>query len=289
MSNALTNMLARFEALRWLPANQFEPLASAWEAFRAAALELRANPPLHYALMLERAAEASERAAPRPVRILDHGCGSGLPVMFLAACGYTNIYGVDFPKDRSALNAVLRHLNGETTGDRLVDYDGKKLPFADASIDLVYSQQVVEHISDECLDWYFREEKRVLAPTGMAVHWVPHRLGPYDSHTRTWFLHYLPSPVYERVAAAIGRPVPWHLHLRWPWQIARRITNDLGKIEDRTAQRVRLRDAEGRFDGPTGLRQLLASLGNMPVLGVLLTKPASAFLMREYVVRPDQG
>jgi SAM-dependent methyltransferase len=63
-------------------------------------------------------------------------------------------------------------------------YDGKHIPFPDASFDIIFSSNVIEHIRDE--ETIHGEMHRVLRPGGIAVHTVP------THHWRLWtsIIHY---------------------------------------------------------------------------------------------------
>jgi SAM-dependent methyltransferase len=50
-------------------------------------------------------------------------------------------------------------------------YDGRHIPFADATFDLVFSSNVIEHISDQ--QTIHAEIRRVLRPDGICIHVVP--------------------------------------------------------------------------------------------------------------------
>ena len=85
----------------------------------------------------------------------------------------------------------------------------------------MYSQQVLDHVADDVLEAFYAEEARVLRPGGIAYHQVPHRLVSYDSHTKTWFVHYLPGPLRRPLFRALGRDpdvVQELVRLRWPWE-----------------------------------------------------------------------
>jgi SAM-dependent methyltransferase len=53
----------------------------------------------------------------------------------------------------------------------ITDYDGRHIPFPDASFDVVFSSNVLEHVRD--LDQLEGEIKRVLRPGGICVHVLP--------------------------------------------------------------------------------------------------------------------
>lgn len=80
-------------------------------------------------------------------------------------------------------------------------YDGRTLPFADGSVDALYSSNVLEHVAD--LDSLLADMRRVLRPGGRAVHVVP------NARWRLWTLltHYpsLPRLIWRRLR---GRPMP---------------------------------------------------------------------------------
>jgi SAM-dependent methyltransferase len=74
-----------------------------------------------------------------------------------------------------------------------VQGDGRALPFADQSFDIVYANSVIEHLqSIENQKQFAREALRV--GRGVFVQ-TPNRWFPVEPHFVTLFLHYLPKPV----------------------------------------------------------------------------------------------
>ena len=69
--------------------------------------------------------------------------------------------------------------------------DGRRLPFADQSFDVVFSNSVIEHVGDWESQQRFAAE---IARVGRA-YWVqtPNRGFPVEPHLMTPFLHYLPK------------------------------------------------------------------------------------------------
>jgi len=93
-------------------------------------------------------------------RILELGAGDGWQASILARHGFT-VTAVDV----SAITADATQYAPVTI------YDGRTLPFPDASFDAIYSSNVLEHVKDfTCIQ---SELARVLVPEGIAVHCVP--------------------------------------------------------------------------------------------------------------------
>jgi ubiquinone/menaquinone biosynthesis C-methylase UbiE len=83
----------------------------------------------------------------RPIEsVLEVGCGTGRVLQQLASrhIGAT-FTGVDIGANRSS------EIDEAASKAKiaLLDYDGKRLPFEDASFDLVYATHVLEHVTDE--------------------------------------------------------------------------------------------------------------------------------------------
>lgn len=96
-----------------------------------------------------------------PLRVLDLGCGDGRTTMAIAgAVGAQAVSGVEF---HAATREAARAL-----GVNAIEADlDSRLPYADASFDVVFSNQVIEHLADT--DMFVSEIFRVLAPGGLAV------------------------------------------------------------------------------------------------------------------------
>jgi ubiquinone/menaquinone biosynthesis C-methylase UbiE len=76
----------------------------------------------------------------RPARAMDLGCGAGDSVdLFRALDPEVDWVGVDIEDSHE--------VSGRTRADaEFVTFDGERLPFPDASFDLVYCKQVLEHV-----------------------------------------------------------------------------------------------------------------------------------------------
>src|SRR5438045_811154 len=97
---------------------------------------------------------------PGGARILEIGAGSGQQALELQRRGFL-VTAVDVGNSNYAADRVFP----------VIDYDGKTLPVASTSVDVVFSSNVLEHIAD--LSGLHSEIRRVLRPDGMCVHVMP--------------------------------------------------------------------------------------------------------------------
>jgi len=258
-----------------------ENIEACWRNFQTAVAGCREQPPYHLLSILN-ALEASE-TAPSDIAILDQGCGTGLQVLFLLALGYTNIYGVDLGVGPTKWNRFLP-LFGGPSEERFFRYDGETLPIGDSTIDILISQQVVEHVSPPVYETYYSEAGRVLRPGGIAIHQVPHRLAPYDSHTKTWGIHYLPRSVALNLYSLIGNKrsfVEERLFLRWPWRHTGMVRMHIGPCRNLTPERLAKPVSKAYYDGPRGLRSIISWVTGLPAIGPVLAFVITPLFMLE--------
>jgi SAM-dependent methyltransferase len=153
------------------------------------------------------ALRAALRPGPRPLRLLDLGCGGGENTKLLAdGLGGCAVVGVDWA--RRPLTAA------QTQGVVVVQalLDGADLPFRDASFEVVVLSEVIEHLVDP--DRAVEEARRVLQPGGVFLVTTP--------NLAAWFNRLLLGigiqPVFSEVSSrkVFGRPgetVVGHLRL----------------------------------------------------------------------------
>jgi 2-polyprenyl-3-methyl-5-hydroxy-6-metoxy-1,4-benzoquinol methylase len=102
--------------------------------------------------------EGSPGDSPRPLRVLDVGCGEGQLTAAIAAAGYA-VVGIDIAEEplRRA-----RALHGELDV-RLVPAEGE-WPLQDASFDAVWAGETIEHVTDTA--GWLSQLRRVLRSGG---------------------------------------------------------------------------------------------------------------------------
>jgi SAM-dependent methyltransferase len=126
--------------------------------------------------------------------VLDVGCGLGMyTAAFLRETPH--VFGVEIERER-ALEARERAAG-------IVQTPGERLPFPDATFDVVFSHEVLEHVADDraCV----AEMVRVTRTGGRIVIFVPNRLYPFETHGIFWrgqyhfgnapLVNWLPTPL----------------------------------------------------------------------------------------------
>ncbi len=151
-------------------------------------------------------------------RILDNGCGLGT---YLAAFEpySSQRYGleVEFVRAHDAL----------ASSEGIVQGVGEHIPFADETFDLVFSNEVIEHVQNDAL--YAAEMARVTRSGGRILLFCPNRWYPVEQHGIFWrgrykfgnipLVNYLPDFLRSRLAPhvrtytkgsllALFRPLP---------------------------------------------------------------------------------
>jgi SAM-dependent methyltransferase len=97
---------------------------------------------------------------PAGARVLEIGAGTGWQARRLAAAGF-DVTAIDVADSNYRRARVWP----------IIDYDGRRIPAEDASFDVVFSSNVLEHVDD--VRCFLPETARVLRPGGRAVHLVP--------------------------------------------------------------------------------------------------------------------
>jgi SAM-dependent methyltransferase len=102
--------------------------------------------------------------------VLDHGCGSGRHVLYLARQGF-EVVGLDIAP--TGLYALLPKLAAEELVSYITLADYLQLPFEDGSFDAIISVRVIHHNRLALIRKTVSEMRRVLKPGGLIWITVP--------------------------------------------------------------------------------------------------------------------
>jgi SAM-dependent methyltransferase len=128
-------------------------------------------------------------STPRPLKVLDYGCGQGATVKMLRDRGI-EAYGCDaFVQIGKAPRDYVS--NPDWFGSVLKDMPEGRIPFAADSFDVVVSNQVIEHV--ENIELTLSEMHRVLRPGGVVFSVFPHKSVWREGHCGVAFLHWFPK------------------------------------------------------------------------------------------------
>jgi SAM-dependent methyltransferase len=131
--------------------------------------------------------------------VLDFGCGRGDAVDAWREAGH-EASGCDIALERSGESLCLIERP-------------YRLPFGDATFDLVVSNMVLEHVQDH--DAAFREIRRVLRPGGISLHLFPSRWTPIEPHLRVPLATILQKRWWLAVWARLGIRNQFQAGLTW--------------------------------------------------------------------------
>ena len=131
--------------------------------------------------------------------ILDVGCGIGTYVRRFRRYS-EEVHGIEVEPERVAeASAELPNI---------VVGVGERLPYPDDHFDLVFSNEVIEHVDDDRAT--AAEMVRVTKPGGAIVAFAPNRLYPFETHGAYFgaryvfgnipFINWLPDPLRDRFA-----------------------------------------------------------------------------------------
>lgn len=223
----------------------------------------------------------------KSIRILDYGCGGGQLLTYLRILGYKNLIGVDVRNQKTMNQLNILHDNMGFGSDTFFTYDGAQLPFNDTSFDIIISQQVLEHVHN--VDNYFSECKRVLSLKGKMLLDFPHRLVPFDTHTKMWFVHYFPVSIrnyfYDKyINDGAANMYASFLYLKPIWFYKKLLNQMFSSTVDITGDRISSFAYRDHYEGNILLRRAVGSLFNVPLIGKYINKFLSVFFNATLIV-----
>jgi SAM-dependent methyltransferase len=158
------------------------------------------------------ARKLQEIAAGQRLHVLDMGCGEGTVISSLIDYGHV-LHGFDLPDRAEALRTNMKlHFGGEYASRIRIMQDERRIPFDSARFDVVYANQVFEHV--RFLDQMVAECARVLKPGGALIALFPLATYPLEGHVLVPFAHWLPPGRVRRsylrtlMTFGIGRRLP---------------------------------------------------------------------------------
>ena len=222
----------------------------------------------------------------KTISILDYGSGGGQLVTYLFMLGYNNIVGVDVYSEER-----VKELNGlfsdVVKGNIFYSYDTITLPFLDNSFDLIVSQQVIEHVSN--IEQYFYESRRVMTPAGKMFLDFPHRLVPFDTHTRMWFVHYFPGFVrkyfYNKYREGSYERYCNKLYLRTPSFFYRLFDRMFANYNDLSRERIANFSGGNDYEGNVKVRRFVDKILHLPIVGMVTLNILSIFFNKSIVIQ----
>lgn len=208
-----------------------------------------------------------------PHRILEIGCSTGFKAAALKRrFPHAEVHGIDVDDAAIALGEVLWPE---------LDLDlapAERLPYPDASFDLVICLTTIEHVADvgRCI----AELARVLAPGGLALLEAPNYLWPVEPHLGIVVPPLAPKPIMRLCAVLQGqgrhRAYVDHLQLVHPAWLER-LFRARGLVWDNLAAEKLNQALGGAAGGVVAYRRLakvagwLGRLGLGPVLARAMT------------------
>lgn len=221
--------------------------------------------------------------------ILDHGCGSCSTLLYLFCLGYKDIWGVDVSCEEKKINFFLKNIC-DVKEERIFNLQDSKLNFEDNKFDLIISQQVLEHVKYDQKLIMIEEQSRVMKRGAFAYYQIPHILVPYEGHTKTWLIHWLPRKIAIFLYKIFGKNFIFfkdHLFLSFPSTYKRILKDKIGTISDLSFERIITFSNE--FKELTGIslfmRIFIVRICRLPILGNFFKKILVNFIMLELLVK----
>ena len=232
------------------------------------------------------------------IKILDFGCGGCTSVFYLRALGYTNVWGIDL-EVRPELDIFLKKTLSENLNSkkRISNYTKLPLDFEDNEFDFIFTQQVFEHVRFDAYMASLKEISRLLKIEGITYNQIPHKLVPYESHTKTWLIHWLPKNMTVFLFKLFGKNSSFineHLWFKFPWEYMISFDRIIGPTHNLSYDRIS-EFSDTNVVKPSGeilyefqglnrfLRILIAKLSKNKIIGKFVKFCFVYFIMLELV------
>jgi SAM-dependent methyltransferase len=203
-------------------------------------------------------------------RILDLGSGSG---SFVVACRRRGLRAFGLEPDRIGQGAKITSIQiarRRLTEPVFVSGVGEGLPFPDACFDLVFMNQVVEHVADQAK--VIRESARVLREGGVIYIACPNYLRFYEPHYKIFWAPLLPKALGRMYLRLRGRSPAMLNQLTYTTnrrlrKLLAALGSDYTVLDLHREQFLRKRSAGGFAAGST---RLVVKLTRLPLVGAVV-------------------
>jgi len=136
------------------------------------------------------------------LEIADVGCGGGALIRYLRAALPQLLPGCKVQVSGFDVSDFAPHGNSNLEADTKTVKTGEPWPYPDHSLDVIISNQVLEHVFDQ--PFFFRQIARCLKPDGFSVHLFPLKNVIYEDHVGIPLAHRIPKPGWIRLMSRIG-------------------------------------------------------------------------------------
>jgi 2-polyprenyl-3-methyl-5-hydroxy-6-metoxy-1,4-benzoquinol methylase len=160
------------------------------------------------------------------LRTLDLGCGTGELTVLMKLLGF-EATGIDVQSEDIRLARLLAQENG-LSADMFVRHEGRSLPFADASFDIVMMISVLEHLDDQTLHALLPELARICR--GVIFVQVPSSASFRDDHTGLRFVPAMPHWLARTYIAARGSKYRYSISSSGSWDVHYRSVDEILQI-----------------------------------------------------------
>jgi len=122
--------------------------------------------------------------------VLDYGCGDGKFTNTLVNAGASEVFGIDISQNALGFARKL------VPSANFMVFQGEQIEFSDKYFDVIFSLDVIEHISDNDRDRILTELIRILKPGGKLVLTVPSINKNLDAKH---FRHFIPGELIDKL------------------------------------------------------------------------------------------
>jgi 2-polyprenyl-3-methyl-5-hydroxy-6-metoxy-1,4-benzoquinol methylase len=157
------------------------------------------------------------------LRTLDLGCGTGELTVLMKLLGF-EATGIDVQAEDIRLAQLLAEENG-LAASMFVRHEGGRLPFANASFDIVMMISVLEHLDDQTLRALLPELARICR--GILFVQAPSSASFRDDHTGLRFVPSMPHWLAKTYIAARGVKYRYSISSSGTWDVHYRSVNEI--------------------------------------------------------------